>query len=173
MQGLRLAACCDLRQQAPERTELSTDRWHIITDLSDDRTLHQLFDPLRFPGGAHLVDPFAEADDEEQGNGPAPGGGGLPAALNPIGTPSKGGKQAPIVLSGDTPSPAKRKAVNTMPYPAKQSPLKQRSASWEDFRRACSPERFQPDGAPAPVGGASGSGVAVAQRAVIQAAAGP
>jgi hypothetical protein len=45
----------------PDFSKLSLDRWHIIDNLGDDQTIHDLFPPDRFPGVAPLVDPFDEA----------------------------------------------------------------------------------------------------------------
>ena len=45
----------------PDFSQLSLDRWHIIDNLGDDQTIHDLFPPDVFPGVANLVDPFDEA----------------------------------------------------------------------------------------------------------------
>ena len=42
----------------PDLTQLRMNRWHIIDDLSDDRTIHQLFPPSKFPDVINLSDPF-------------------------------------------------------------------------------------------------------------------
>lgn len=44
----------------PDFLQLSHDRWHVIDDLSDELTIHQLFPAEKFPGVADLRDPFDE-----------------------------------------------------------------------------------------------------------------
>lgn len=44
----------------PDMSQLSLDRWHIIDDLSDELSIHQLFPPEKFPGVENLKDPFHE-----------------------------------------------------------------------------------------------------------------
>ena len=44
----------------PDTASLSRDRWHIIDQLGDEQTIHDLFPPYKFPGVAFLVDPFHE-----------------------------------------------------------------------------------------------------------------
>jgi hypothetical protein len=44
----------------PDLSNLALDRWHIIDNLGDDQTIHELFPADRFPAVANLVDPFDE-----------------------------------------------------------------------------------------------------------------
>lgn len=37
---------------------------HVIDNLNDDQTLHDLFPPARFPGVAQLLDPFDDNLDD-------------------------------------------------------------------------------------------------------------
>ena len=42
----------------PDLSALSFDRWHIIDEFDDDKTIFDLFPPARFPEVANLIDPF-------------------------------------------------------------------------------------------------------------------
>ena len=46
----------------PNFMAMSLDRWHVIRDYRDCKTLHELFPPSIWPEIANLRDPFPPAD---------------------------------------------------------------------------------------------------------------
>ena len=59
--------CVLFMNSHPDFSKLSLDRWHIIEDLSDDRTIFDLFPPDRFPDVSLLADPFEGCADGSDG----------------------------------------------------------------------------------------------------------
>jgi hypothetical protein len=50
----------------PEMLRMTSDRWNIIKDLSDDMTLHDLFPPSKYPDIVNFPDPFARDQAERR-----------------------------------------------------------------------------------------------------------
>ncbi len=86
----------------PDFSKLSLDRWHVLDNLDDDQTIHDLFPSDRFPGVANLVDPFDEAFRDNAI--------GAPRAPSPprhrrrrliAAPPAPAGPQLPIMIEDD------------------------------------------------------------------------